>query len=560
MSGTRVPPSGPALVRRDVDALVCGAGPVGLLLANLLGLQGLRVLVVEKRTDASTIPRAIGLCEEGSRALQAAGLLETVAARTQRTREVDFVDARGRSLVEFDLDGTINGYPRLRMFFQPELEAALREGLSRFPEVHTLAGCELVGFDDRGDAVVCSLRRDEGAHEVRARVLLGCDGANSVVREGLGVAMRGATYAEPWLIIDADRDPDPSARAVFFCDPRRPGVTMSAPGGRRRWEFLMRPGESEEQVLRDDFLAPLLAPWGALDSLRISRRTVYAFEARVAERMRVGRVFLLGDAAHLTPPFLGQGLMAGFRDTLNLAWKVAAHVRGDCEDTLLESYHAERRPHAKQVVVLAKAMGSFILPRHRVSAWVRDRVAGLVTRIAGAHKVQIRKTPNHIRGASLSSLLRIRTDRVGFEVPDYPLRDLAGRAQRLDLALYGHFAVVAFGDRAEPFRDPALRARWDALGGRRVTILRSSAGAPEPEDDEVQLVDAEGRYDALLGRGERVALVRPDWMIVANVPRSNLEAATAQYIARTGSPAQTSPIAAAPRELPALGDARGATR
>lgn len=528
-------PLPPPVPPRDVDALICGAGPVGLLLANLLGLQGLRTLVVEKRTSASTIPRAIGLCEEGSRALQAAGLLDAVAARTHRNREVDFVDGRGRSLLQFDLDGTIHGYPRLRMFFQPELEATLREGLARFSHVELTSGCALSRFEDRGDAVVCTLDHGGRPHEVRARYLLGCDGAKSAVREALGVAMRGSTYAEPWLIVDADRDPDPGPRVQFLCDPARPGVTMSASGARRRWEFLMRPGESDDQVLRDEFLAPLLAPWGSLESLRIARRTVYAFEARVAERFRVGRVFLLGDAAHLTPPFLGQGLMAGFRDTLNLAWKLGAHRRGEVGDTLLDSYHDERQPHARQLVRLAKILGSFILPQRRVTGWLRDRVAGIATRLAGAHKVHFQKTPNHIRGASLATLLRVRPDRVGFEIPDHPLADLAGRPQRLDTLLYGRFAVVAFGRRADAFRDPVLCARWTGLGGRRVTILRSAAEAASPADDEIQLVDAEGRYGDLLRSGERVALVRPDWMVVANVPRADLEAATVRHLAWIGN-------------------------
>ncbi len=551
------PPPRSAAVPREVDALICGAGPVGLLMANLLGQQGLRTLVVEKRTNASTIPRAIGLCEEGSRALLAAGLHDAVAAHTHRTREVDFVDARGRSLIQFDLDGTLHGLPRLRMFFQPELEATLRQGLERFSNVELVSGCALTRFEDRGDAVVCTLDRGGRLPAVRARFLLGCDGANSAVREALGVAMRGATYAEPWLIVDADCDPDPGPRAVFLCDPARPGVTMSASGKRRRWEFLMRPGESEAEVLRDEFLAPLLAPWGSLESLRIARRTVYAFEARVAERLRVGRVFLLGDAAHLTPPFLGQGLMAGFRDTLNLAWKLGAHVRGEAGDTLLESYHDERRPHARQVVVLAKLLGTFILPRGRVTGWLRDRVAGVVTRLAGRHKVRIRKTPNHIRGASLATALRIRPDRVGFEVPDHPLCDLAGRPRRLDELLYGRFALVSCGRRADAFRDPALRARWAALGGRRVTILRGAADAPPPADDEIQLVDEAGRYAELLRGGERVALLRPDWMIVANVPRARLEATTARHLAWIGGGIGTRPTRAA---FETLRDAGGLTQ
>jgi len=199
---------------------------------------------------------------------------------------------------------------------------------------------------------------------VRAQYLVGADGASSLVRKLIGQDFRGKTFAEDWLVVDTRKAPKPIDHVEFHCSAHRPMPHMVAPGGRQRWEFMLRPGETSQEMESDDRVRELLAPWGSVDKMDIERKAVYRFHARVVDHFSQGRVFLAGDAAHITPPFVGQGLVAGLRDAANLSWKLAWVLQGRATPRILDSYDQERRPHARAMINFAKFMGKLVMPRN----------------------------------------------------------------------------------------------------------------------------------------------------------------------------------------------------
>ncbi|HRI17433.1 MAG TPA: bifunctional 3-(3-hydroxy-phenyl)propionate/3-hydroxycinnamic acid hydroxylase, partial [Burkholderiaceae bacterium] len=353
-----------------VDVLIVGYGPVGATLANLLGRYGVRTLVIDKATEIFRAPRAIALDNEALRILQMAGLeegaIDTVAIPAVHMRSPLF-----GNYARIAAAGQIDGHPKLVTFFQPQLEAVLRERLARYDCVRAMTGVELLGFEPQAEGVSVQLQLADGATaRVSTRFLVGADGANSKVRQDLGLGFGGRTFAQDWLVVDAKRVPEPIRDIEFICDPARPVPHMVAPGDRQRWEFMLRPGETREEMERPETVRRLLAPWARTEDIEIERVAVYRFHARVADRFSKGRVFLVGDAAHITPPFAGQGLVAGLRDVANLSWKLAWVAQGRADEAILDSYDTERRPHAKAIINLALFMGKLVMPSHRVAAFL----------------------------------------------------------------------------------------------------------------------------------------------------------------------------------------------
>src|SRR5579872_1101968 len=192
--------------------------------------------------------------------------------------------------------------------------------------------------------------------------------ARSFIREKLGIKLSGSTFRERWLILDLEETRDPTRDTKVFCDPQRPCLSLPGPDRTRRFEFMLHEGEVEPEVTSPEFTRKLLRPHGEANTpLRRSR--VYTFHARMADRWSDGRIFLAGDAAHLSPPFAGQGMNSGIRDAHNLAWKFAAVLRGELGPKLLGTYEPERRPHAWEMIQLAVRMGHVMMPRNALMAF-----------------------------------------------------------------------------------------------------------------------------------------------------------------------------------------------
>jgi 3-(3-hydroxy-phenyl)propionate hydroxylase len=366
------------------DVAVVGYGPVGAVLANLLGQAGLDVVVVEPALDVYHLPRAAHFDDEVMRVFQGIGLADAVLPHTTPVLGMDFVTAEGEVLFGFasadrpKRHGWEPGY----LFHQPGLERALRAGVERFPTVEVHLGHEVVDLDPSPTAAPDSVEllvrevATDTEHTVAARFVVGCDGARSFVRRSLGIGLDDQGFDQPWLVVDAVLREGARAvlpeRVLQICDPARPGTFVPMPGRHRRWE-LMSMGETADELLEPATIARLLAPWVTVgEDVDLDRAAVYSFHALVAEEWRRGRVLLAGDAAHQMPPFLGQGMCSGIRDAANLAWKLAMVLDGRAGDDLLDTYQPEREPHVRAITELAVALGGILQTTDPDVARARD--------------------------------------------------------------------------------------------------------------------------------------------------------------------------------------------
>ncbi|WP_304304029.1 bifunctional 3-(3-hydroxy-phenyl)propionate/3-hydroxycinnamic acid hydroxylase [Pseudacidovorax intermedius] len=361
------------------DVAIVGLGPTGATLANLLGAAGRSVLVVEKERDIFPLPRAIHYDGEVLRIFQAAGLREQVLAISRPgTQGMHFVNAAGQTLLirggtaALGPHGGANNY----YFHQPELEAVLREGLARFPNVHVRLETILTAIDMDGEGATLHGRQgqDGGSFEARARWVVGCDGARSPVRQHMGSPMVDLGLRQPWLVFDVvlTEPVDLPPHTVQHCDPRRPMTYCNVVGNRRRWEIMVLPGDDREAMVQPDNLWKLVAPWVGPDQARLERAAIYTFHSVIADGWRQGRLLLAGDACHQTPPFLGQGMCAGIRDASNLAWKLDAVLTGRAPEALLDTYESERKPHVRALIELAVRLGDIIQTTDPAAAAERD--------------------------------------------------------------------------------------------------------------------------------------------------------------------------------------------
>lgn len=370
----------------DCDVLIAGGGPTGVTLATLLARRGVKVIVAEKEADIYPLPRAAHLDHEAMRILQEAGVADEVMSSSRQVSRYDFLNADGEILLRFEgMEQTgPGGWPIANMIHQPSVEAALRRALTREAGAALRTRWSLTAFSEDSDGITASVATPEGERALRARYLVGADGARSPVRERAGITFEDLGFEEPWLVVDVLVDEAsrlPSAN-LQICDPARPTTCVLMGAGRHRWEFMIKPGETPEALSADDSIEALLAPWRVAGAVRLERKAVYTFRARIAEQWRKGRVLLAGDAAHQTPPFAGQGMCSGLRDAANLAWKLAAVCAGTAPDALLDTYQPERAPNLRATIQMAITMGRTVCITDREAAAARDAQM-LAARAAG---------------------------------------------------------------------------------------------------------------------------------------------------------------------------------
>lgn len=503
----------------DVDVLIVGLGPVGAVIANLLGRYGVRTLAIDKATEVFQAPRAIALDNEALRILQQAGIGE------RDFEQIAIPSVRLRSPLLGELGtiqtlGGIDGHPKLVTFYQPELERVLRTRLQRHDCVQVLLGAKLTGFTELKHSVIASISIDQAADAVvRTRYVIGADGASSLVRRMIGRTFEGKSYIEDWLIVDAQQRRNPIDCVEFLCDHRRPGPHMPAPGGRERWEFKLRADETREDFESDASIQALLEPWGTPQELSIERKAVYRFHARVADRFSRARVFLAGDAAHITPPFVGQGLVAGLRDAANLCWKLAWVIKGCATPDILDSYDQERRPHAKAMIRMAQLMGKLVMPRNAAIAFCTHGLLRLARSIPPVRRYfdELRIKPKNrfasglfIRGRS--ALGRIR----GATLPQGYVRRRDGDIRLSDDALDNKLALIGFGVDPYPLLDAHLLQQFMAAGGQ---VLQIAYRGQRPTTGTQRCwEDLTGVFLPGLASAGWSAVVRPDRTILHDGP------------------------------------------
>ncbi|APC19094.1 3-(3-hydroxyphenyl)propionate hydroxylase [Pseudomonas frederiksbergensis] len=501
-----------------VDVLVVGNGPVGATIAALLGRYGVKTLVLDKTHEVALMPRAIALDNEALRILQLAGLSEDAFEKIA----IPEVRMHSPVLGQFgraNTAGCIDGHPKLVTFYQPDLEHAMRSQVSRLKSVTSLGGFELKNLVEEADCVIATVRdQNDHTHSVRAQYVVGADGASSRVRALIDQEFEGQTYAEDWLIVDAkNRHKSAIDHIEFICDPRRPTPHMPAPGGRERWEFMLQPGESREELESPESIARLIAPWINPQELEIERKAVYRFHARCCNKFSRGRIFLAGDAAHITPPFVGQGLVAGLRDGANLAWKLAWVVRGHAAPSVLDTYDVERRPHAQAMINLAKLMGRLVMPRNKIAAFF---IHGLMRTLAltpatRRYFEQLDIKPKNIFKHGLF-LQHRRGDKLvrGSLFPQAWVRNMQKQVKLSDDALGDNLTLVGFGVDPLSLLTTAQVVSWEKMGGHFLEI-RTRGQRSDGSCDFIE--DLNHDILPLAAKGTLV-VVRPDRIIMHHAP------------------------------------------
>jgi len=474
------------------DVAIVGYGPVGAALAILLGQRGHRVVVLERYLGPYPLPRAVHYDHEVARILQSCGVADQCANIVEPAEVYEFQNGERRTLIRFGRIGNgLSGWPQSSMFSQPELEAVLSARVDELPSVEVRRGWPVTGLVDDGSTVEVRA----GDESVRARYVVGCDGANSTVRTACGIPMTDRAFFYDWLVVnvvfDQPRVFDPPN--VQICDPARPTTVVSGGPGRRRWEFMALPGESAE-FLNDEATAwKLLEPYDARpDNARLEKHAVYRFQARWVDQWRQGRVLLAGDAAHQTPPFAGQGLCTGLRDAANLAWKLDLVLADLAPDALLDTYELERGPHTQAVIELAIEMGKLICVADRGEAAARDEA--LIAAYDGS-LTEVPPFPPITEGIVLDGSPFAGELFVQGEVEHH------GRRARFDDAVGAGWRLVTL---EEPAIDDQL-ASWFAGIGGLVVPIDSGAGS---------VIDVDGTYRKWFAdHGVVGVLQRPDFAV-----------------------------------------------
>lgn len=515
-------------MKAEVDVLIVGAGPVGLMLANQLGLRGVSTLIVERNASTVHEPRAIGYDDETCRALQSVGLSARFAEHATGALPMALLNKKGKPLIRIHMTEKPYGHPWFGTFYQPTLERILAEGARRFESVDLRFEHELVSFE-QGDPRVRAVVRDKAGREtsVRTSWLVGCDGGASGVRRSLDTPFKGSTYVERWLVVDCLNDPYGRQEANFLCDTGRPTVSVPAPDGRRRWEFLLNEGEEESEMCTDETVSRLLSAYHDPALAEIERRTVYTFHARAARRFRVGRVLLAGDAAHVMPPFAGQGMNSGIRDAFNLGWKLALVIQGLAGPELIDSYERERRWHVRKMTQLAVFLGWVVMPTSRSGMFLRDALFGLANAVPQSRAFlasgKLRQPPAlgrqglfHTARGSLAGHMLPQIDAQLDDGTTSPLDDLFGQG----------FAVL--GVDVDPMgSDDAWARLARQLGARSVCIHTSPTQGVRDDGRTLHVFDRSGTFRDEIYRANPHMLIRPDRFVAASVPTSQRAKAAA---------------------------------
>ncbi|MEV4902093.1 bifunctional 3-(3-hydroxy-phenyl)propionate/3-hydroxycinnamic acid hydroxylase [Citricoccus sp. NPDC055426] len=352
------------------DVAVVGLGPVGQSLALLLAQRGHRVVVVEKQKHPYSLPRAVHYDPDISRLLDTVGLAEQMAAFAVATDSYEWQNAERRTMLRFDYSAQGDqGWPESSMFNQPALEQALRQRSETMDNITVLRGCTVVGVSqdpagtDVGSATLTITSRTLKHKNITARYVIGADGSHSTVREYMNTSVEDLGFFYEWLIVDLvpteERVWEPSNLQV--CDPARPTSSVDGGPGRRRFEFMRMPGDDLDAFNTDETAWALLEPWGVTpETAELERRALYTFQARWVTQWRDGRILLAGDAAHQMPPFYGQGMVSGMRDSASLAWKLDLVLRGTAGDELLDTYASERSVHVRHAIGMSVELGKVI--------------------------------------------------------------------------------------------------------------------------------------------------------------------------------------------------------
>lgn len=501
----------------ETDVLVIGAGPIGLAAANLLADQGVNVMLVERHAGTSDQPRAISVTDETLRVMQQIGILDRLAPEMLMDTGARYFGRKEQLLAEVYPASPRLGQPGKSQFDQPVMESLLLEAARDRPLIDIRFNTEAFRITDGSGHTDTVLIDDGGKRTVRSKWVVACDGGRSPVRSQLGIPMEGSTQVQKWIVVDIINTPgEPERFSEFHCNGTRPVVVVPGVHGRRRYEFMLLPGEDAAAVTSPEAIIRLIAPFQTIAAADIRRAAVYVAHQRVALNYRVGHVLLAGDAAHMMPPFAGQALNAGIRDVANLAWKVAANVRGDGTDALVDTYQAERRPHAVDMVRLSHRIGKVVMNVNPALTAIRDAAitaSGIVPAAKGwLAGMKFLKQPHFTDGcvaAPGAGIPKAAAALVGRSLSQPQVTLPIGDDVPLDTVLGPGWALLHF-----PVGSGASMEVRRLAAGRLDPEVNDDGGSPFALTGTTAVSDTSGAFTALAGSGVTLA-VRPDRYVAA---------------------------------------------
>lgn len=571
----------------DTDVIIVGAGPVGLTIANTLGLAGVPSLLIEKLDKIIDYPRAIGIDDESLRTLQAAGVVDQVQAHITPDHWMRFFTATGKCFASIEPRTDEFGWSRRNAFIQPQVDEILYQGLQRFPKTQVLFGQSVTGIDQDAEGATLTLEDGKGQQRtIRARYVVACDGGNSFIRRALDVPFEGRTKPNQWIVVDVRNDPLGTPHIDMHCDPERPYVSAALPHGIRRFEFMVMPGETEEELSKPENMAKLMRKVVAdPDQVDYIRKRVYTHNARLAATFRVDRVLFAGDAAHIMPVWQGQGYNSGMRDASNLAWKLAWVAKGLAGDALLDTYGEERRDHARSMIHLSEVAGDIFAPESHIAAKVRDSVMLALNALPSVKQyfaeMRFKPMPRYERGVvvlpekgesrtRLSALLKRSGDHPlgrllglmaekkesplgrllnGFEAPlatpvgrmfiQPRVTNESGETVRLDDMIGLNFAILSWGTDPTFNMSKEVRAFWERLCAKFITIKPQvqMAYSDDARPGVITLGDVQGRLKEWFGKQTKsVVFLRPDRFVAALCSPQEVSAVTAALARKLATP------------------------
>lgn len=518
------------------DVAIIGAGPVGLLMANYLGAQGISVVVLERGDELIDYPRGVGMDDECLRSFQAVGLAQAVLPHTTPHQWMRFVTGAGRCFASLEPANDEFGWPRRNAFIQPLADQVLLGGLARYPNVRVLFSHTLQGLTQDGQGVSFDALSAGGAVHIRAGYMVGCDGGRSTVRKLLDIPFEGETDSNRWIVIDLNNDPLGIPHAYVHCDPARPYVSIALPHGIRRFEFMLFEHEAKDDVVEPELLRKMLEKVVPdPDRVDMIRARVYTHNGRLAARFRDKRVLLAGDAAHIMPVWQGQGYNSGMRDATNLAWKLALVVKGLAADGLLDTYDTERREHARAMIALSQAVGRVLSVTNPVVVALRDGFSWLLNYVPPVKRyvveMRFKPMPRYRSGALVYADGVDMHSPVGrmFIQPKVTVQTGA-ELLRLDEVLGDSFSIVCLGGDPTYWMSSATLRFWRNLGTRFISVWPDTQFDYEVarEVPGVLVVgDTGGRIKEWFGRhSSNIVFLRPDRFVSALCSPQQIDATT----------------------------------
>lgn len=517
----------------QAQVVIVGAGPCGVTLANHLGMYGIETVVLERSREILDYPRAVGADDETLRSWQAVGLAEEALADMVQNSPARYHNSLGRCFAHIRPQGQPFGWPRRNNFMQPLTEATLRRGLQRYSNVRLELGWELQALEQDADGVTLVAGNEAGSTlRVRCAYAVGADGGSSTVRRLIEVPLSGSTHPSKWIVIDVEDDALYAPFAGVYCSPRRPSMVIDLPYGHRRFEYMLLPEDPESDMDKPEQALRMIAPHYESKGLplpKIQRARIYNHHSRIADRFQAGRVFLAGDAAHLQPPFFGQGMNSGIRDATNLGWKLAAVLQQRAHARILESYGQERRDHALKMVNFATWIGSFYKPRNRMTEALRDAFFDAIQSLPNVRdyilQLRFKPMPRYTEGLVVHDGPIGKGSPVGrmFMQPRVETPDR--RKLRLDDAIGNGFAVIGVNYDPASVLGEEEHSFWQRAGGKFVQVSKSRSGGAHfkvPANGTLLLDDVDGGFrDWLSDRpAEEFIVLRPDRYVAGVSTRS----------------------------------------